>query len=53
MFTGGTYKDLVNMAIKEHEVHKLIIKSKQQRSTRTIKINKPADKGNASDVVFE
>jgi hypothetical protein len=53
MFTGGTYKDLVNMAIKEHEVHKLIIKSKQQRSTRTIKINKPADKGNINDIVFD
>jgi hypothetical protein len=53
MFTGGTYKDLVNMAIKEYEVHKLIIKSKQQRSTRTIKINKPADKGNINDIVFD
>jgi hypothetical protein len=41
------------MAIKEHEVHKLIIKSKQQRSTRTIKINKPADKGNINDIVFD
>ena len=53
MFTGGTYKDLVNMAIKEHEVRKLIVKSKEQRSTRTIKINKPVNNGNASDVVFE
>lgn len=53
MFTGGTYKDLVNMAIKEHEVHKLIVKSKQQRSTRTIKVTKPASKGNINDVVLE
>lgn len=53
MFTGGSYKDLVNMAIKEHEVHKLIIKSKQQRSSRTIKINKPAGKTNVNDILFD
>lgn len=53
MFTGGTYKDLVNMAIKEHEVHKLVIKSKQQRASRTIKINNPANKGNVNDVLFD
>ena len=53
MFTGGTYKDLVNMAIKEHEVHKLIVKSRQQRSTRTIKINKPAGKANVNDIIFQ
>lgn len=53
MFTGGTYKDLVNMAIKEHEVHKLIVKSKQQRSTRTIKVVKPAGKANINDIVLD
>ena len=53
MFTGGTYKDLVNMAIKEHEVHKLVVKSRQQRSARTIKINKPTGKGSINDVVLE
>ena len=53
MFTGGTYKDLVNMAIKEHEVRKLVIKSRQQRSSRTVRINKPAEKGNINDIVLE
>ena len=53
MFTGGTYKDLVNMAIKEHEVRKLIVKSKQQRSTRTIKVTKPAGKANVNDIVLD
>ena len=52
MFTGGTYKDLVNMAIKEHEVHKLIVKSKQQRSTRTIKVVKPAGKTDVNDILL-
>lgn len=53
MFTGGTYKDLVNMAIKEHEVHKLILKSKQQRSTRTIKVVKPAGKADINSIVLD
>ena len=53
MFTGGTYKDLVNMAIKEHEVRKLIVKSKQQRSTRTIKVTKPQGKADVNGIVFE
>lgn len=53
MFTGGTYKDLVNMAIKEHEVRKLIIKSKEQRSSRTIKVVKPTGKANINDVVLD
>ena len=53
MFTGGTYKDLVNMAIKEHEVHKLVIKSKQQRASRTIKVTKPTGKVDINDVILE
>ena len=53
MFTGGTYKDLVNMAIKEHEVRKLIVKSKEQRSSRTIKVVKPTGKANINDVVLD
>ena len=53
MFTGGTYKDLVNMAIKEHEVHKLIVKSKEQRSTRTIKVVKPTGKVSTNDVILD
>jgi hypothetical protein len=53
MFTGGTYKDLVNMAIKEHEVRKLIIKSKEQRSSRTIKVVKPTGKANINDIVLD
>ena len=40
MFTGGTYKDLVDMAVKENEVRKLIVKSKQSRSAKTVKVVK-------------
>lgn len=42
MFTGGSYKDLINMAVQEEQVKKLIIKSKEQRSAKTIKVNKPS-----------
>lgn len=40
MFTGGTYKDLVDMAIKEDKVRTLRIKSKEQRTIKPIKIVK-------------
>ena len=52
-FTGGSYKDLIDMAVKEDAVRKLVIKSKQQRSTRTVKINKPkSGKVDINDILF-
>ena len=54
MFTGGSYKDLVNMAVNEEKVRKLVVKSKQQRSARTIKVNKPkTSKVNSNDILFD
>lgn len=41
MYTGGSYKDLADMAVQEANVKKLIVKSKQERANRTIKITKP------------
>lgn len=53
MFTGGSYKDLVDMAIKEDKVRRLVIKSKQQRAARTIKVNKPKQgKVNPDDIIL-
>ena len=53
MFTGGSYKDLVDMAVKEEKVRRLVIKSKQQRATRTIKVNKPKQgKVNHDDIIL-
>jgi len=47
MFTGGTYKDLANMAIQENKVQQLKLKSKEQRSIKPIrfvsKVNKVTD----------
>ncbi len=53
MFTGGTYKDLIDMAVKENEVRKLIVKSKQNRSTKTVKLVKKQDgKTNIDDIIL-
>lgn len=54
MFTGGTYKDLVDMAIKEDNVRKLRIKSKEQRTIKPIKIVKKANNGKVdiNDIVL-
>lgn len=53
MFTGGSYKDLIDMAIKEDKVRRLVIKSKEQRNVRTVKVNKPNQgKVNPEDIVL-
>ena len=41
MYTGGTYKDLIDMAIKENEVRVLKLKSKQRSTSKTVKVVKP------------
>lgn len=41
-FTGGTYKDLVKMAIKEKEVAKLRLVAKD-KGQKTVRVTKPAD----------
>lgn len=53
MFTGGTYKDLIAMAVNEDKVRQLRVKSKEQRSTKTVKvIKKQNDKVNINDIVL-
>lgn len=52
MFTGGTYKDLANMAIKENEVRTLKLKSKENRAHKTVKVTKPASKSSVDDIVL-
>lgn len=53
MFTGGTYKDLIDMAVKENEVRKLIVKSKQSRSAKTVKVVKKQNgKTSIDDIVL-
>lgn len=53
MFTGGTYKDLVDMAVKEEQVRKLRLKSKEQRTNKTVKvIKKQSGKVDMNDIVL-
>ena len=41
-FTGGSYKDLVSIAIKEQEVKKLVLKAKSNKTAAgAVKITKP------------
>lgn len=55
LFTGGSYKDLVDMAIKEEKVKRLIIKSQEKRTNPSIKINRHKDTSSdkLSDIVFK
>ncbi len=53
MFTGGSYKDLVNMIVKEEQAKKLIIKSKENKTKHNITVKKTTkSKPNINDVVF-
>ena len=53
MFTGGTYKDLIDMAVKEEQVRQLRVKSKDRRSTKAVKVIKnPAGKTSIDDIVL-
>ena len=54
LFTGGTYKDIVDMAIKENQVKVLKLKTKQQSTNGTVRITKPTNnKFNDNDLVFD
>ena len=46
-YTGGSYKDLADMAVKEEEVRVLKLKSKQNATRKTVKVVKP-QQGKAS-----
>ena len=53
LWTGGTYRSLVDMAIKEDGVRRLVAKSKEQRAQRHIKVNKPTKSGGNASIVYE
>lgn len=52
MFTGGTYKDLASMAIKEEAVRTLKLKSKETRAHKTVKVTKPISKSSTDDILL-
>ena len=53
MFTGGSYKDLVDMIAKEDAVRKLVIKSKANANKHTVAIKKPnKSKVSIDDIVL-
>lgn len=53
MFTGGTYKDLIDMAVKEEQVRQLRVKSKDRRATKSVKVVKHnAGKSSIDDIIL-
>lgn len=53
MFTGGNYEDLVNMKVRENEVRRLVLTSKKQRSSKSVKVTKPKQgKVNMEDILL-
>ena len=53
MFTGGTYKDLIDMAVKEEQVRKLVVRSKENRSAKSVKVvRKQNGKASIDDIIF-
>ena len=53
MFTGGTYKDLIDMAVKEDKVRQLKVKSKEQRTAKSVKIIRKANsKADINDIIL-
>ena len=53
-FTGGSYKDLVQMAVNANEVKRLKLVSKQHKTMPKVKTpSKPGKSGNISDIVFD
>lgn len=52
LFTGNSYDSLVNMAIKDEQVKRLRITSKQHKARSQVKINKPKASG-VNDVLLD
>ena len=52
MFRGGTYKDLVDMAVKEEQVRVLRLKSKERSNKKKVKIVKPQGKTDSNDIIL-
>lgn len=49
-FTGGSYADLVNMAINQEKVNNLKLKAKQNANSKSIKINRTTNTKQIKDI---
>lgn len=52
MYTGGSYKDLIDMAVKEEQVRVLRLKSKERTTKKTVKVVKTQGKVDSNDIVL-
>lgn len=54
MFTGGSYKDLVKMAINEEQVKQLKINSQKRNTSKTVKIvNSNSGKADINSIILQ
>lgn len=53
LWTGGSYGDLVDMAIKEETARRLVLKSKENRARHNVKISKPNKGSSEAKLLFE
>lgn len=51
-FTGGSYKDLVKLAINEETTRRLVLKAKDNKPTKTVVIKKAETKTKTSDILL-
>lgn len=52
MFTGSTYKDLINLAMKEDKVKQLKIKAAETKANKSIKVVRKPTKATINDIVL-
>ncbi len=52
LFSHGSYKDLVDMAVREENVKTLKLRAKENNTRGTIKITKPTKKSNSIDDII-
>jgi hypothetical protein len=53
MFTGGSYKDLIDMAVKEDKVRQLRVTAKEQRTAKAVKVmKKSTGKVDLNDIIL-
>lgn len=54
MFTGGSYKDLVKMAVNEEQVKQLRINSQKRNASKTVKIiNNKSGKADINNIILQ
>lgn len=52
MYTGGSYKDLVAMAVKEEQVKQLKLRAKEHKGSKQVKVVRKQNKEGIEDIIL-